>query len=155
MSLWWLSLLAWFLDCGGEKGRREVSWRQPGMKLFASVGTLVSSSFETCQFFQEKQFQKVLLWAVKQHLLLCWALRGVPESDSLSLGYDSELVVIDFIVFFFLTAVGLILCQGLKTIVVLHIVREAGQGDGSCCYLGRNVWGLTKANRLKSFPYFI
>ena len=133
-----VKFIAWSVACWGEKSRGEVSWRQPRVEFFASVVTLVFSSFDTCQLFQEKQFQKVLLWAGKQYLLLCWPLGGILESGSLSLGYDSELVVIDFIMFFFITAVGLILCQGLKTVVVLHIICEAGQGDGSCCYPGRN-----------------
>ena len=60
------------------------------------------------------------------------------ESGSWSLGFDNELVVTDFIMFSFIAAVGLILCHGLKTIVVLHMVSEAGQGEGSYCCPGQN-----------------
>ena len=74
-----VKFIAWPVACWGEKSRGEVSWRQPGMELSASVVALVSCSFDTCQLFQEKQFQKVLLWAVKQHLLLCWALGGIQR----------------------------------------------------------------------------
>lgn len=49
------------------------------------------------------------------------------ESGSLSPGYYNKMVVTDFIMFSFVAAVRLILCQVLKTIVVLLMVSKAGQ----------------------------
>lgn len=46
-------------------------------------------------------------------------------------------MVTDFVMFSFIAAVGLILCQVLKTIVVLHMVSGAGQEEGSHCCPGR------------------
>lgn len=63
------------------------------------------------------------------------------------------MVVTDFIMFSFIAAVGLILCQVLKTIVVLQMVSNAGQGEGSCPLPWPKFladWGLTRAS--KGFP---
>lgn len=53
------------------------------------------------------------------------------------LRHYNEMVVTDCIMFSFIAAVGLILCQVLKTIVVLQLVSEAGHGEGSCYCLGQ------------------
>lgn len=63
------------------------------------------------------------------------------------------MVVTDFIMFSFIAAVGLILGQVLKTIVVLQMVRKAGRGKGIMLLPWPKFladWSLTRANRV--FP---
>lgn len=79
----------------------------------------------------EGQFQEVFSWAVEQPLLLI----GPQEAFFklvYCLRYYNEMVATDRIIFFFIAAVDLILCQVLTPTVVLQLASKAGQEKDHC-----------------------